>query len=166
MKRILIAMLTALLFGLLICGCSPDDDEEEEDCPKFENYQIYPEVGDVNSDYEFLIQLKHDSVNHKVLRIEAKVYNSDGSYAGNTFQLVQSSADPYRFLKAFKGSDFCELPPCMLYFQTTALHSSGCEESFDSTVFVVESNSTGDDDDDDNDDNDNDNDNDNDDTSL
>jgi hypothetical protein len=144
-----IAILSLLLIGF---GCGSDDEDDEQECPKFDSYQIYPDVGTSDSQYELLVVLKNSSVNRDIERIEAALYHSDGSNAQKVWDLVQSSSDPYRYLSnTFEGSEVCEEGYCYLYFQVIAHHDSGCIRGFDSDVFVVEATepAPGDDDDDD-----------------
>lgn len=148
MKKIgilLFVLLSAL--ALFFFACGDEGDEEEDDCPRFSDYQIYPEFGTATTEYELLVVLKKKSVNHKVNRIEAKLFNSDGSSAQKTLDMVQSNEDPYRFVRGFSGSDVCEEGTCHLYFHVIAYHTSGCEKAFDTQMLVVEVPTTIDDDD-------------------
>ena len=143
----LLIVLGALTFVSFGCGDGEQDDEEK--CPRYSDYQLYPEVGDGETEFELLIQLKKKSVNQTVNRIEAELYHSDGSSAQQTLDLVQSNADPFRFLRAFNGAEVCEEGTCNLYFHVVASHLSGCEKAFDTDIFVVQMPAPADDDDDD-----------------
>lgn len=154
MKLTISLLIILFLFAVGIFGCNNDDEEDDEDCPKFMSYQIYPDEGDGDTQYELLVQMKRKKVNAKVTAIQAKAANSDGSLTPYTLDLVQSTADPTRFVRAFNGNEVCEEGICMLFFQVKAYHASGCEKTIETDVFVVRMPEATDDDDDDDNDND------------
>ena len=148
------SILSLCLIGMF--GCPPSEEEDGEDCPVFSKYQIYPEEGDGDTQYELLIILARKEVNAKVTAIQAKVANSDGSLTPFTLDMVQSNAEPARFVRAFNGNEVCEEGTCMLFFKAKAFHASGCKKSIKTDVFVVRMPESPDDDDDATDDDDDD----------
>ena len=129
--------LACLAAGPLACGNAPEEDEEN--CAKFSSYQIYPEFGTGQTEYELLVVLKEKKVNRSIDKIEAALFHSDGSNAQKVWGLVQSSADPYRYISnSFFGNEICEDATCFYYFQVIAYHDDGCIKGFDTEVFVVD----------------------------
>jgi len=145
LKKI-IPVLVFILF-LTLFGCGSEDKEEEEDCPRFYDYQIYPEVGRQDTEFEILVILKQKSENRQIAKIKANIYHSDGRSAQISLDMVQSNADPYRFVRSFMGNEVCEEGTCKYFFKVVATHATGCVKTFNSSVFVVETSTIADDDD-------------------
>jgi hypothetical protein len=139
----------APFFLVLMCvalalACSVKKDNPQE-CPSFEDYQIYPLEGGPDTEYELFVLLKNDSDNKGVLEIVADLYTSDGAPAGETYPLVRSDADTKRFLRSFTGEELCPEGLCSLFFRVIATHKSDCIKAFDTDIVQVD-NPQGDDD--------------------
>ncbi len=143
--NVFLFLLLALALSAALWACG-DDDDDDEDCPSFADYQVYPEVGDGDSVYELYVRLKTKSVNKKVERVYARLYASNGQPTGEVFDLVRTEADHYRYLRTFTGDEVCESGTCSLYFKVFAEHTEGCVKAFETDMFQVVIEETGDDD--------------------
>lgn len=130
-------LVLVLGLGLMFIACGEENGDEEEDCPSFADYQVYPEVGESDSVFEIYVRLKPKSANQKVVRIYAQLYFSTSQFAGQTFDLVRSETDHLRYLRTFRGNEVCENGTCSLYFKVIAEHSGGCKKAFETDMFQV-----------------------------
>ncbi|MCZ7583408.1 MAG: hypothetical protein M5R36_08795 [Deltaproteobacteria bacterium] len=144
MKRRALVLLFAAL-GLAVSACGKSDDNPEE-CPKFQDTQIYPASGTSDTEFEILLILTGDSENQDIDRITAEARTSEGRPNGVKFDLVRSEADARRFIRRFRGDEVCDDCLCNLYFQVVAFHDSGCIKGFDTDVIHVEQFACADDD--------------------
>jgi hypothetical protein len=131
-----IALVLLLVSVCVVVSCATKH-KSEEDCPIFDDYQVYPADGGPDTTYEIFVLLKDDSENEGVEGIMAYLLTSDGTQTGKSFDLVRSDADTKRYLRAFLGSDLCDESVCNLFFQVIATHESGCIKGFDTDMFQV-----------------------------
>ncbi|MHA1568968.1 MAG: hypothetical protein ACTSXZ_05825 [Alphaproteobacteria bacterium] len=132
---LLLLLLPVLVLPLVTCGEESDDDDE--DCPSFDDYQVYPEIGGPNNVFELFVRLKDKSANQHVERVYGQLYYSNGEHAGVTFDLVRTETDHLRYLRTFRGYEVCENGTCSLYFKVIAEHEKGCKKAFETDMFQV-----------------------------
>lgn len=144
MRRFTFLFVIAAL--VLFVGSCGGKDEDEEDCPSFSDFQIYPMTGGPDTPFELLVVLRNDSENADVERIRADLLTSDGTALGQAFDLVRSDADAKRYLRAFLGEEVCDEDICNVFFRVIAEHQSGCLKGFDTPVIHIESPGAADDD--------------------
>ncbi len=138
MKPILaIVVSVVLMVFLAACGETKDD---EEDCPAFSTYQLYPETGGPDTNFELIVILKEKSVNMDIELIHADLYMSSGEATGKAYDLVRSDLDAFRYLRQFNGEDICKSdePYCNLFFRIVATHEDGCIKGFDTNLIQID----------------------------
>lgn len=130
-------LILLALAGLLVAAGCGKEQTNEETCPSFSDYQLYPPLGTGDSVYELLVMLRDRSANQDVEKVYADLYSSNDQYAGRTFDLVRLEADHLRYLLTFQGSEVCESGTCSLFFKVFAKHPEGCIKSFQTDIFQV-----------------------------
>jgi len=155
MKRLWIPILV-LLLGLQI-GCGDKDEDDDEQCPAFNDYQLLPEIGDLNSEFVLWVEMRVREANRELVGVTADLYEASGRAAGKAFDLVRVEDNQYRYLRTFTGDEVCTSGTCTLYFQVIAEHEDGCKKAFDTPLFqvVIDDGQTDDDDSSSNDDDNN-----------
>lgn len=126
-----------LALAAMFWACGQEGDDDDEDCPSFADYQVYPEIGNGDSVFELYVRLKSKSANKKVERVYAKLYASNGQPTGDVFDLVRTEADHLRYLRTFYGNETCESGTCSLFFKVYAEHVDGCVKTFETDMFQV-----------------------------
>ncbi len=150
MKHVIVACALAIVAALAAAGCGSESKTPEE-CPSFQDWQIYPPNGGPDTQFELFVLLKDKSANTRVEGIRADLFTSDGRGTGVAYDLVQSDSDGKRYLRSFAGSEVCEEGVCNVYFQVVATHEKGCIKGFDTDMFQVAYPGAGSDDDTDDD---------------
>ena len=145
LKRAVIVFLAALLIliaAFASCGVQP---KKPRDCAQFADYQLYPAQGTASTLFELFVLLKDTSENDGVLGITGDLLTSDGAETGKMFDLVESDAAKYRWLRSFTGDKLCDEGTCNLFFNVVATHKSGCIKGFSTNLFQVVIGPSGDD---------------------
>ena len=136
--RIFALLILCLTASLIFAACGEEGDGDDEDCPSFAEYpQAYPLLGDGGSVYELYVRFKSKSVNRRLESVYAQLYFTTGQYAGVTYDLVRTEADPHRYLRTFTGDEVCENGTCSLRFKVFAEHVDGCTKALESNIFQV-----------------------------
>ncbi len=132
-----IIFILALAVLFVACG---EKKEDEEDCPAFLSFQLYPETGGPDTHFELIVILKGKSVNQDIELIRADLYMSSGEATGKAYDLVRSDIDAFRYLRQFNGIDICKSdePYCNLFFRIIATHEDGCIKGFDTDMIQID----------------------------